>query len=72
MIKLDKNEINKIDPKRSADISERQIIRKKLNLDLKDNVNSSRNTKTIEVKKEFKKENISSDNGNPKINLKSI
>ena len=71
MIKLDKNEINKIDPKRSADISERQIIRKKLNLDLKDNVNSSRNTKTIEVKKEFKKENISSDNGNPKINLKS-
>ena len=66
LIKLDKNEI---DLKKSAEISENRIIRKKLNLELKPNDINSRNT--IEVKKEYKKDNISSDNNNPKINLKS-
>ena len=66
IIKLDKNENNL---KKSAEIIDRQIIRKKLNLELKENEINSRNT--FEVNNKYKKENISSDINNLKINIKS-
>ena len=64
-IKLDKNEI---DIKKSAEITDGLIIKKKFNLEFKENEINSWNT--IETKKEYKKDNIS-DNNNQKINLKS-